>query len=194
MTMRRRTLLFLCSDFWPLKTCLWSPPFLLAWLVPLWFLFVSENEIESKRETFPGSHWRLEIITDRPTWDSKNSVSAVLTAVTETLDPSHKLGRWIYWRGQQRVIRKLKLYFVIDSVRKTSDTPSYKVLCYHSHPHLPYILLNLENNWHRVYAGSLPSSDDETWTCTMSSLHLSQHYNPDSPCSLLWYLHNRTGN
>jgi hypothetical protein len=29
------------------------------------------------------------------------------------------------WRGQQRVIPKVSVYFVIDSVRKRLDTPSY---------------------------------------------------------------------
>jgi hypothetical protein len=45
-------------------------------------------------------------------------------AVTETLDPLHKLESWILWRGQQRVIPKVSVYFVIDSVWKLLDTPS----------------------------------------------------------------------
>jgi hypothetical protein len=31
-----------------------------------------------------------------------------------------------FWRGQQRVIPKVSVYFVIDLVRKLLDTPSYK--------------------------------------------------------------------
>jgi hypothetical protein len=95
MTMRRRTPLCLCSDFWPLKTWLWSPTSLFTWFGPLQFLLVSENEIEAKRASFPGGHWNSGKIADRPTRDSKKSVPAVLPAVAETLDPLHILGRWL---------------------------------------------------------------------------------------------------
>jgi hypothetical protein len=47
----------------------------------------------------------------------KRTGPAVLPAVTETLDPLHELGRGALSRGQQRVIRKVSVYFVIDSVR-----------------------------------------------------------------------------
>jgi hypothetical protein len=40
------------------------------------------------------------------------SVPVVLPALAETLDPLHTLGR-----GQQRVIPKVSVYFIIDSVR-----------------------------------------------------------------------------
>jgi hypothetical protein len=38
MTLHWSTLLCQCSSFCPLKTWLWSPPTLFAWLGPLWFL------------------------------------------------------------------------------------------------------------------------------------------------------------
>jgi hypothetical protein len=42
----------------------------------------------------------------------------VFPAVAETLDPLHKLGRGILWKGQQRVVTKVSVYLVIDSVRR----------------------------------------------------------------------------
>jgi hypothetical protein len=48
-------------------------------------------------------------------------------AVAETLAPLHKLGRRLLWRGQQRQIRKVSVYSVIDSGRKLLDTPSYNL-------------------------------------------------------------------
>jgi hypothetical protein len=56
----------------------------------------------------------------------------VLPAVAETLDPSHKPGRGILWRGQQWLIPKVSVYFVIDSVRKLLDTTSYLQTKFHS--------------------------------------------------------------
>jgi hypothetical protein len=55
-TMRRRTLLCLCSGVWPLETWLWSPTLLTVLIQSLGTYFVSENEIEAKRASFPGCH------------------------------------------------------------------------------------------------------------------------------------------
>jgi hypothetical protein len=55
-----------------------------------------------------------------PTCDSKMSVKAVFPAVAERLDPLHELRGALRWPET-----KVSIYFVIDSVRKLYDTPSY---------------------------------------------------------------------
>jgi len=54
------------SYFWSLKTWLWDPTPLLAWIGPLRFLLVSKNEIAVTRAPFPGCTWNAGTITDHP--------------------------------------------------------------------------------------------------------------------------------
>jgi hypothetical protein len=57
------------SYFWSLTTWLWDPTPLLAWIGPLRFLLVSNNEIAVTRTPFPGCTWNSGTITDHPAWN-----------------------------------------------------------------------------------------------------------------------------
>ena len=54
------------SYFWSLKTWLWDPTPLLAWIGPLRFLLVSKNKIAITRALFPGCTWNSRTITNHP--------------------------------------------------------------------------------------------------------------------------------
>jgi len=37
-------------------------------------------------------------------------------AVPETVDLPHKLGRGLFWQGQQQTVTELSMYFVMNSI------------------------------------------------------------------------------
>jgi hypothetical protein len=117
MKMRRHTPLCLCSNFLPLKR-LWSSTLLTCLTWPPYDFLHLGMKLQLKRCSFPGRLWNSGTITDHPTRNSKTSVSAVHPAVTEKLDPLHKLRRGLLWRWQQQPITKERIYFVTDSVQE----------------------------------------------------------------------------
>ena len=63
------------SNFWPLKTWLWYPPFLLVWFRPSWFIIVSENQIVNAKALFPGCAENSTTIADCSIRHFKKKVS-----------------------------------------------------------------------------------------------------------------------
>jgi hypothetical protein len=68
-----------------------------------------------------GCVWHSGTVAECHTGSSKMSVPAV----TETLNPSHKLARRLLWMLQQRLIPVVSIYFVTDSFEELYDRPLY---------------------------------------------------------------------
>jgi len=123
--MRQRTLPCRWSNFWPLKTCPWTPNLLNR---PILTLVIS-SDFRKWNHSYKGVVSRICTksggIADWCTRDTKKPVPGVLPAVAETLDPLHKLGRGLLRTEKKKTITKIRAYFVTDSVRELLNTPSY---------------------------------------------------------------------
>jgi hypothetical protein len=83
-----------------------------------------------------------ETISEHPTRDSKRSVPVVLPALTEMLNPLHKLRSKPPWKGQWSTT-KGSVYFVIVSVQKLLW------ICPRVHARL--LCLYCQQFWHEIF-------------------------------------------
>ena len=118
MTVCSYTVFWLCSTFWPLKSWLWSHTHLTCTVWPLvtsscfWAWSHScETVVPRMSMKFKISHWSYYMQLE------KKSVQTEFRAVAEVRDLLPKLRTDVLWRGQQWPITKVRMCFVINSVR-----------------------------------------------------------------------------
>jgi hypothetical protein len=129
--MRQRTLLCRWSNFWPLKTCPWTPNPVNR---PILTLVIS-SDFRKWNHSYKGVVSRIctksEAIVDWCTRDTKKTVPGVLPAVAETLDPLHKLGRGLL-RTEKKTVTQIREALVVATketgLEVKADKTKYMVM------------------------------------------------------------------